>query len=94
MLDHLADLESDFSAIHHRRIDIERNQFDGLSAGQFFRYAERIPAYPGVMQAIILSEEHRKSQRAGGAKVVDLTPEMAANGGVQAQGLQGLVQFG
>jgi hypothetical protein len=94
VLDHLDNLESDFSAIHHRRMNIERGEFDGLTAGQFFRLAERIPAYAGVMQALILSEEQKKRDRVGGSKIVDLTPEMAASGGVQMQGLQGLIQFG
>ena len=64
-----------------------------MSANRFFALAERIPAYEGVMQALILNEEHRKSERVGGAKVVDLTPEMAQSG--QAlQGLDGLIEWG
>jgi hypothetical protein len=93
VLDHRADLESDFSAIHHIYIDIEEDDFSGLSANRFFALAERIPAYAGVMQAILLNEEHRKRERVGGAKVVDLTPEMVQSG--QAlEGLDGLIEWG
>jgi hypothetical protein len=45
------------------------------------------------MQAILLNEEHRKRERVGGAKVVDLTPEMVQSG--QAlEGLDGLIEWG
>ncbi len=45
------------------------------------------------MQALLLDEEQRKRERVGGAKVVDLTPEMVSSG--QAlQGLDGLIEWG
>jgi hypothetical protein len=45
VLDHLADIESDLSAIH--RVD---NMWS-MPATRFLRLAERLVAYPGVMRA-------------------------------------------
>lgn len=45
MLEHLADLESDFSALH--RID----DMGELPSDRFFRMAYRLAAYGGVMAA-------------------------------------------
>lgn len=51
-------------------------------------------AYAGTMQALVMAEDRQRKARAGGAdKIVDLTPEMAAGGG-QAQGLEGLIEWG
>lgn len=60
VLDHLDDLESDFSAIHHIHIDIEGGEFGGLSSRRFFAHAERVAAYPGVIQARLLAEDQRR----------------------------------
>jgi hypothetical protein len=70
-LDHLDDLESDFSAIHG-----VRNML-ALPAPQFFRMAERMPAYQGMMRSVVEREAHRRQEHIGTAEVVPLTPEMA-----------------
>ena len=77
-LDHLADLESDFSAIHGRRIDIDRNEWDGLTGPQFFRMAYRMAAYKGVIRAHVENERERVDRMNEGATPVALTPEMVA----------------
>lgn len=64
MIDHLDDLESDFSAIHRIHIDIEGGEFDGLTSRRFFALAERVAAYPGVIQARLLAEEQRQREAA------------------------------
>lgn len=50
-LDHLADLESDFS-VFHRVEDIYN-----LDGPRFFQFAERIFAYKGVMRARVEAEQ-------------------------------------
>lgn len=94
MLDNLGSLESDFSAIHHIQMDIDVDDFGGLSAAKFFRMCDRLPAYEGVMHVLVLEQDRKRKARAGGAeKIIDLTPEMAAGNG-QATGLDGLIEWG
>lgn len=90
--DHLHNLESDFSAFHRIDFDADVEDFDGLSSAKFFRLAERIFAYPGVMQALMVSEQEKRRSRLGTDKVIDLTPEMVAAG--QGPGLEGLIEWG
>lgn len=66
MLDHLADLESDFSVFHHIDIDIDADDFGGLSAPRFFRLAERIFAYAGVLQARVIAEQQEGEEMGSG----------------------------
>lgn len=56
MLDHLDDLESDFSAVHG--ID---DIYD-LPGPQFFAWAWRIPSYQGVMRTLIEAEQLREAE--------------------------------
>lgn len=51
MLDYLDDLESDFSAIH--RVD----DIYSLDGPRFFKFAYRMAAYKGVLQARIRAEQ-------------------------------------
>lgn len=55
VLDHLADLESDFAVFH--RIEDPWS----LPGPEFFRKAHRIAAYRGVMYARAMAEHHRKT---------------------------------
>ncbi|MDQ3760970.1 MAG: hypothetical protein M3460_04525 [Actinomycetota bacterium] len=59
MLDHLDDLESDFSAIH--RVD----DIHILDGPRFFRLAYRLGAYSGVMAARVAEQQHRNTTPAG-----------------------------
>jgi hypothetical protein len=56
ILDHLDDLESDFSVFH--RID----NIYGLPAREFVAKAERMSAYAGVMQARVIEEKQREEE--------------------------------
>lgn len=78
MVDHLDDLDSDFSAIHH--VDMWT-----LPAPRFFKLAYRIAAYAGVMQARVMAEEKERQEAPVPltATVLAATPE-----------LRGLVDFG
>ena len=71
ILDHLDDLESDFSAIHGIR-DMWR-----MPSPQFFRMAERMPHYQGAMRDFVENEAHRRREHIGTAHVIPLTPETA-----------------
>lgn len=93
MLEHLRDLESDFSAIHGIQINIDTGDYGGLSGPKFFRMCYRIGAYPGVIQAVVSQEEMRERERHGGVKPVPLTPEMVAAGPGELGPLAGLVEF-
>lgn len=73
-MEHLDDLESDFSAIHGVRDML------ALPAPQFFRMAERMPHYKGVMRNFVEQEAHRRREHIGTAEVIALTPEMARGG--------------
>lgn len=72
MVDHLDDLESDFSAIH--RVDMW-----SLPAPRFFRFAYRITAYTGVMQARMVNEEKKQEEAPVPltATALATTPELA-----------------
>lgn len=59
MLEYLDDLESDFSAIH--RI----SDMYSLPSPMFFRFAERIGAYKGVMQLLIQRESEGEQMSKG-----------------------------
>lgn len=78
MIHHLADVESDMSAIHGIR-----NIYD-LEAGYFFRLARRLPAYQGVMRSVVESEMTREQRRKGNAeRIVPLhDPRQLAGDGV------------
>jgi hypothetical protein len=71
VLDHLDDLESDFSVFH--RVD----DMYAMPAPRFFRLAERIAAYEGVMTARIRAEQAQEQpiQQEPGARIVEATPE-------------------
>jgi hypothetical protein len=74
VLDHLNDLESDFWAIHGIR-----DMWTELTCAQFFRMAERLPAYQGVMATIVEQEVHRRREHFGTAEVIPLTADMTRN---------------
>jgi hypothetical protein len=80
VLHHLDDLESDFSAIHGI------SDMLAMPAPRFFRMAERLPAYRGMMRTVVENEAHRRRERFGTAEVTPLTPDMARG----TPGLEGL----
>lgn len=86
---HLADIESDMSAIH--RVD----DMWSMEAGKFFRLARRLPAYQGVMRGIAEGQAHRQHQRTGGRTVVPV-PAGTGLGGIagKAPGLAELTDHG
>lgn len=55
VLDHLVDLESDFSAIHGIR-----NPYEELSGPQYFQMSSRMAAYRGVMRLRMEAEAEKK----------------------------------
>jgi hypothetical protein len=55
VLDHLADIESDFAVLH--RVDDPLS----LPGPEFFRKALRLPAYRGVMRARVERAQHDKA---------------------------------
>ncbi len=62
LLQYLPDIESDMSAFH--RID----DIYSMEAARFFRLATRLPAYKGVMRALMEAEvaaERRKAEGVG-----------------------------
>lgn len=79
MLDHLADVESDFSAIHGIWIDFGEGEYAGLSSRRLFQMAERLSAYPGVIQALAIAEEDKRLER--GRPVAPTTDGGAVIGG-------------
>lgn len=60
VIDHVDDLESDFSVFH--RVD----DLHALPAARFFRLAARIFAYEGVMTARYVAETEKTARRHGG----------------------------
>lgn len=56
---HLADLESDMSAIH--RVD----DIWSMPAARLFRMAWRLPHYQGVMRDAVLAEQHEHGENTG-----------------------------
>ncbi len=81
-LDHLDDLESDFSAIHGI------SDMLAMPAPKFFRMAERLPAYRGMVRNVVEQEAHRRREKFGTAEVIPLTPEMARG----MPGLEGMIE--
>jgi hypothetical protein len=79
--DHLAEIESDLSAIHRYRVDSTADggwecgagEWDGLSSRRFFLLVERLPAYPGVLQAILVNAERERQEREHGTPITDDT---------------------
>lgn len=63
VLDHLEDLESDFSAIHGIR------DMYSLPGPQFFSLAMRMSAYRGVMAARVAEIQERESKKHKGQPV-------------------------
>ncbi len=61
VLDHLADLESDFAVFH--RIE---DPLDHLSGPEFFRKAHRLAAYSGVMAARVVAASKDSPPASGG----------------------------
>jgi hypothetical protein len=76
VLDHFGDLESDLSAIHRIDIDPWEGRWGGLSGPRFFRLANRIAAYKGVIRARLQVEAEREEKRNDGVTVVPLLPSM------------------
>jgi hypothetical protein len=71
VLDHLKDLESDFSVLH-RVEDVY-----SLDGPRFFEFAERIFAYPGVMRARVEAESTGSGTRIkNGTRVAKTTREL------------------
>lgn len=80
VLDHLPDIESDLSRFH--RID----DYERMPSARFFKFAERLAAYGGVMTARVAAVTRREEaappqplrqlaptpRRQGGAEVVEL----------------------
>ncbi len=75
-LDHLADLESDFSVFH--RVE----DLDTLDGPRFFRLAYRIAAYQGVMAAVIAEQEaqHRPPAQQAPTQVAAAGPATLPGG--------------
>lgn len=57
VIEHQADLESDFSAIH--RVD----DIYSMDGPRFFQFAARLPAYKSVMRARIEETQSRQQRR-------------------------------
>jgi hypothetical protein len=62
VLDHLADIESDF-AVFHRVADPL-----ALSGPEFFRKAHRLAAYSGVLAARVAAAQEHSAPRTTGAR--------------------------
>lgn len=77
VIDHIADLESDFAVFH--RIDDPLS----LSGPEFLRKATRLSAYSGVMAARVMAARERSTpaRRQGGEtpRSVSLTQVMATH---------------
>jgi hypothetical protein len=65
VLDHLADIESDFSVFH--RIEDPWS----MPGPKFFRYAVRLPAYAGVMAARVAVEQEKSGTVQSGQSTSD-----------------------
>jgi hypothetical protein len=78
---YLADLESDFSAIHHIIIDFDGREYGGISSRRFFLMAERLPAYQGVMQARLMAEHQRQEEQRKGGRGATSAPTIDAGAG-------------
>lgn len=102
ILDHLADIESDLSAIHRIQIDPDRNEWGGLSARRFFRLAWRLPCYEGAVRAAVLRVKREEihpddggGPTPGGPQAIPLTPEMVRRGQVLGGlgGLESMIEY-
>jgi len=103
VLESLADLESDFSAIHGIDIDISEGIYP-IGSAKFFRLADRMVAYKGVIQLQVRVEHEKKEKRGQPTDVVPLThetvtransatpPEAAAAAGMP-QELAAMIEF-
>lgn len=77
----------DFLAIYHLRIDPDVEDFAGLSAPAFFRYATRLPRYDGAVSSRIQQWRDESGQDQPGtpaalptgpgepARMVEMTPQ-------------------
>jgi hypothetical protein len=74
VLDHLADLRSDFSVFH--RID----DIESMGSVRFFQMAYRITAYSGVMS----SRQYRRAATGTGGGVAAAEPEIEHLGPLKA----------
>jgi hypothetical protein len=98
VLDYLPEIESDLSAFHDIDIDIDDDDWGGLSGPKLFRLVWRLPAYAGAMQAIVLAEEREEKeqqQRSTGGDIDDvimLTPERMHQAPLMT-GLEGLIDY-
>lgn len=81
-LDHLDDLESDFSAIHGIRDML------ALPAPQFFRMAVRMPHYQGALRDYVEGEATRRRDHIGTAEVIPLTADLARGGLTELPGVE------
>lgn len=95
MLDHIDDLDSDFSAIH--RID----DMWALDGPRFFKLAVRLPAYDGVMRVRVAAEAEQKRPAepsrpaAGTGRAVYDTPDTITPASVALDPVLGsLISFG
>lgn len=88
VLDHLLDLESDFSAIH--RID----DMYALPAPRFFALASRVYAYPGVMRTLAEAEamQQQNAQQPSGQQPGTTVTEVPSTPGVLSQQFGDLIE--
>jgi hypothetical protein len=77
VLDHLDDLESDFSAIH--RID----DIYSMRSRKFFTFAKRIAAYQGAMAARVAEEVMQQREHAKARQNVANQRQRLATAGAQ-----------
>jgi hypothetical protein len=87
VIHHLADIESDMSAIH-RITDIY-----AMEAGRFFAFCHRLPAYQGVLRMEAERQAQQEQKRHGGHAPQDVIPVAAGElhkidglDGMQAEG--------
>lgn len=78
MLSHLADLESDFSAIH-RITDMY-----ALDGPRFFQMAYRLPVYEGVLRQRLLAQHNNRLHPARQETTSTASSAQPANGVVHA----------
>lgn len=72
-VNHLADIESDFSVFH--RVDDPLS----LSGPRFFRMAHRLPAYSGVLAARVANAQRRSGASTPGARGGETPREVSLN---------------
>jgi hypothetical protein len=59
-----------------------------MPAPKFFRMAERLPAYQGMMRNVVEQEANRRRDHVGTAEVIPLTADMARGGLVDIPGVE------